>query len=525
MVFSYNNISEAADKISLLAANCRPFLFAIDYEGSECIIIENPLRQQEVLFSFPNASNVCRSQHPCPVFPDMNIHAETFDTYKQRFDIIHDAFKKGDSFVANLTVKTPIETPLSLQQIFWVTDARYSLYVPNRFVCFSPECFITINDEGVIATHPMKGTIDADLPNAAERILNDTKESAEHATVVDLLRNDLSIHAQKVAVPHYRYITKIHTNHGSLLQVSSMITGQLPADWRQHLGAIITSMLPAGSICGAPKSRTVEITRSAEGTARGFYTGIAGYYDGKELDSTVLIRYIEEDSFGNKYYRSGGGITAQSDAHGEYKEMMKKIYLPMRQPTFSEVIRIKNGQPQNLAYHIQRMEKTVWDFYHAKLAPFTLDVPRNLRGIVKCRIVYDKAIRETTLTPYRKKQRQTVAIVHADEIDYRYKSTDRRRLEQLVEDAKTDDIIIIRRGLVSDAGYCNLVFEDEEGCLFTPAEPLLAGTCRQRLIDEGRIKENTIRREDIRNYKYVYFINAMTDLSEAQRFRVEDIIP
>jgi len=87
-------------------------------------------------------------------------------------------------------------------------------------------------------------------------------------------------------------------------------------------------MLPAGSISGAPKKKTIEIIREVEGYERGFYTGIFGYFDGKNLDSAVAIRFIEKQ--GEKLiFKSGGGITYQSDWEKEYEEMQKKVYVPI----------------------------------------------------------------------------------------------------------------------------------------------------------------------------------------------------
>ena len=95
----------------------------------------------------------------------------------------------------------------------------------------------------------------------------------------------------------------------------------------RYIGDIIVLMLPAGSVSGAPKSATIDLIKKAEGESRGFYTGVFGYYDGTELDSAVLIRFIESQN-GQSYYRSGGGITAYSRCEEEYNEVLKKIYLP-----------------------------------------------------------------------------------------------------------------------------------------------------------------------------------------------------
>ena len=174
----------------------------------------------------------------------------------------------------------------------------------------------------------MKGSIDASLPDAEKQIINDSKESAEHATIVDLIRNDLSRVAIQVKVDRYRYIDKINTNQGSLLQVSSQVSGILPKDYHNNLGEIIFNLLPAGSISGAPKSKTLDIINEAENYNRGFYTGIFGIFDGKNLDSSVMIRFIESNN--NKMiFKSGGGITVNSNMEHEYNEMIQKVYLPI----------------------------------------------------------------------------------------------------------------------------------------------------------------------------------------------------
>jgi para-aminobenzoate synthetase component 1 len=91
---------------------------------------------------------------------------------------------------------------------------------------------------------------------------------------------------------------------------------------------VLFTLLPAGSVTGAPKEKTVEIIRAVESYDRGFYTGIFGFFDGQSLTSAVSIRYIEQTTDG-LVFKSGGGITALSDAESEYQEMIKKIYVPV----------------------------------------------------------------------------------------------------------------------------------------------------------------------------------------------------
>jgi para-aminobenzoate synthetase component 1 len=134
--------------------------------------------------------------------------------------------------------------------------------------------------------------------------------------------------AESVRVKRFKYIEKIRTHQGELLQMRWEITGKLPSDYRESLGEILFRLLPAGSICGAPKKKTVEIILNTEGYNRGFYTGVFGYFDGKNLDSAVAIRFLEKQEE-QLVFKSGGGITFQSDWRKEYDEMQKKVYVPV----------------------------------------------------------------------------------------------------------------------------------------------------------------------------------------------------
>jgi para-aminobenzoate synthetase component 1 len=174
----------------------------------------------------------------------------------------------------------------------------------------------------------MKGTADASVPSAKRKLLEDEKEIYEHNTVVDLLRNDISYASINVEVKRYRYIDEIETGKGRLLQVSSEISGDLDSRWYDNPAGTLLKMLPAGSVSGAQKKRTLQIIKEVEGTARGFYTGIFGVFDGEKLATSVNIRYIERRN-GRFFYRSGGGITAFSNPEKEYAEYIKKIYLPV----------------------------------------------------------------------------------------------------------------------------------------------------------------------------------------------------
>ena len=159
-------------------------------------------------------------------------------------------------------------------------------------------------------------------------MLSNKKELYEHNTIVDLIRNDLSMIAKKVRVNKFRYVDKIKKGDQELLQTSTEIQGELPKHWKDEFATLLLKTLPAGSISGAPKKKTLEIISKAEITPRGFYTGIFGVFDGQQIDSAVSIRFIEKIN-DTLFYKSGGGITHLSEMEEEYHELLEKIYVPI----------------------------------------------------------------------------------------------------------------------------------------------------------------------------------------------------
>ncbi len=310
--------------INQLGAERKPFILSLSFSGCEHYLWELDRLPEGVKVAFPSFKHGAEHSESLTrfsrVFPD-------YSRYKKGFEDVQYHLHRGDSYLTNLTGKSEVQSNLSLGQLFDVAVAKYKFHIPDAFTFFSPETFVTIAD-GVIATHPMKGTIDAALPDAAARILSDPKELAEHATIVDLLRNDLSIVATEVAVPRFRYLEELKTSHTHLLQVSSEIIGRLAEGWQGRLGTILSALLPAGSVSGAPKAATCDIIAAAEEEGRGFYTGITLLFGGETVDSCVNIRYVEE-SGGCLYYRSGGGITHQSNCESEYRELTEKVYVPI----------------------------------------------------------------------------------------------------------------------------------------------------------------------------------------------------
>ncbi|UTA70039.1 aminodeoxychorismate synthase component I [Emticicia sp. 21SJ11W-3] len=330
------NRQSAISKIIFFSSENIPFLFLIDFTGNNWVVepLDN-IDSDEIKFWINGKTNdhSIRTEGPDIV---LEKYPMDFAQYKAGFDYVRQQIIHGNSFLVNLTAETPIALNISLEEVFKRSEAKYKLWWKDHFVCFSPEIFVKIDESGLMSSFPMKGTIDAGLLNAGEILLSDRKELYEHTTIVDLIRNDLSRVAEKVWVEQFRYIDKIEThNRSELLQVSSQICAKLNSQWHEQPGEILAALLPAGSITGAPKTKTVEIIRAAEkltyqeGSQRGYYTGVFGIFDGKSVDSGVMIRYIEQKKDGSLTFKSGGGITANSIAEKEYEELIQKIYVPI----------------------------------------------------------------------------------------------------------------------------------------------------------------------------------------------------
>ncbi|MGJ0317423.1 aminodeoxychorismate synthase component I [Aliarcobacter cryaerophilus] len=300
-----------------------PFLFLISYDLEKIYIEKLQNLSQNIKFEIDSKNKKNIKDYSLKKYPI------SFDEYKKKFDLIQDEIKNGNSYLLNLTAQTKIDTNLNLDDIYEASSSLLKLRVKLNnldFVCFSPEKFIDTKDNKIY-TYPMKGTIDSNLTDAKNILLNNKKELAEHTMVVDLLRNDLGKVANNIKVEEFRTFSKIVTKDRELFQTSSIISGDLQNNWQEKIGDILSNILPAGSITGTPKKSTIEILKNIENYDRGFYSGIFGIFDGINLQSFVLIRFIENIN-NELFYKSGGGITSDSTAKEEYEELLNKVYLP-----------------------------------------------------------------------------------------------------------------------------------------------------------------------------------------------------
>lgn len=178
-----------------------------------------------------------------------------------------------------------------------------------------------------------------------------------------------------------------------------------------------------------------------------------------------------------------------------------------------ETIRIENKIPMHLSWHERRMEQAMQECWpgstSVKLAGILHVPPEYSSGSVRCHVLYKAEVTDIIFQAYEKRMVRSLKLVVCDTIDYHLKFRNRNLLESLFSQRETcDDILIVKNGLISDTSMSNIIFYDGRNWL-TPATPLLKGTCRDRLLEEGWLSEADIRPEDLPKFSGCKLINAM----------------
>lgn len=189
---------------------------------------------------------------------------------------------------------------------------------------------------------------------------------------------------------------------------------------------------------------------------------------------------------------------------------------------FVETIKIKDGEAQAIAYHQDRMERTINRFFPSLCGASMPSLRQLIRptadmDFYKARVVYGRqGVEAVEYAPYAMREISSLQVVEDDTIIYDYKSTDRSRLNALVaQRGNCDEIIIVKHGLLTDTSFTNLAIYDGERWL-TPRRPLLLGTKRAALLNEGVVQEADIAVDDLRKASKVSLFNAMIEFGERE---------
>jgi para-aminobenzoate synthetase component I len=542
---------EAFRRMDALGKAGTPFLFVLDYALERPLVLRlDEIDPGRLRFAFPNGSNLpeADAKPRNPEWGIRTIHSLDPEKYRQAFEIAHQAFMAGESYLLNLTASTPVDYCGRLPQLLEHLDAPYRLWVSGEllgqenegFLVFSPESFIRMENDA-IKTFPMKGsrrTSPEQREQAIRTLLEDPKEAAEHVTVVDLLRNDLARISTGVHVPRYRYVEDVRLPDSLLLQTSSEIVGELPSRWREQIGSILRELLPAGSVTGAPKRRTCEHIAIAErilGQSRGHYTGVCGLFDGTNLDSAVMIRFLEDvapldgqPDMRRGCFKSGGGLTVSSNWEREWEELNHKISLPL-EPLLMETMCLRNGQLERIAEHQERTARSgiacfgkvpEWNWGHV----FSTLSEASKAERVRVRLRYTSRNWELETFPYTLRRPDRLFVEDIGGLSYPHKHADRSGLDALRSSCAKKhgldagdlswDLLLVRGDEILETSYTAVILEID-GLLWTPEHPMLPSTRIASLLRNSIVRPRRLLLKHLALASKLCLVNAMVGLEDA----------
>ncbi len=185
--------------------------------------------------------------------------------------------------------------------------------------------------------------------------------------------------------------------------------------------------------------------------------------------------------------------------------------------SFLETIKVVDGEIFNLDYHQNRYESVLESLGVQKKEDLSIYINPPEFGLYRCRLLYTKDTIDVSYHKYKKRDISSLKLVFDNTIEYSNKSTCRDDIDKLFDKKEDcDDILIIKNLLVTDTSIANIAFYTDNGWI-TPKQPLLKGTTRARLIEEGKLSEIDIKVQDLRNFSKVALLNAMIDFDILDR--------
>lgn len=183
-----------------------------------------------------------------------------------------------------------------------------------------------------------------------------------------------------------------------------------------------------------------------------------------------------------------------------------------------ESLCVQDGNLLNAHWHRLRFQKAFKSLFNTSPTFDLLEciqIPQTFaQGRVKLKVLYNATERDFQFQHYKTQNIKSLRLVVTEDLDYSHKYSKREKLENLfaLRD-NCDDILIVRKGLITDSSYANVIFFDGSDW-WTPSHPLLEGTCRARLLTQGLIKEKIIKVVDLKNFKGLKLINALRDMDQ-----------
>ena len=416
------------------------------------------------------------------------------DTYQVNYSFPLTASFDGDAYA---WYRTLCETQ-GAQHSAYVDLGRYQV------LSLSPELFFERRGDRVV-TKPMKGTVrrgrwSGEDEELAQWLRQSTKDRAENVMIVDLLRNDLG----KVSVPGTVHVSSLFEleRFETVWQMTSTVESTLRDG--TALADLMTALFPCGSITGAPKIRTMQIIRDLERFPRTAYTGTIGLVKpGGDCVFNVAIRTVVIDTQSKQAtFGVGGGVTSDSTAEREYEECLVKtrfLNSPAVEFQLFESMLLEEGEYFLLAEHLERLRNSAsyfgFDFPEEEIRSALGSVAGASALKVRLTLWKDGRI-ETQVSPLGPVVDQQVRLATTP-VD----SSNRFLFHKTtMRDFSADVVYWNERGEVTESGIANIVARID-GQLYTPpiSSGLLAGTFRNHLLAEGKIKERVITVEELKN--------------------------
>ncbi len=404
----------------------------------------------------------------------------------------------------------------------------------ERVLSFSPEMLFRLEQGGRVVTRPMKGTAPRD--EEEDWLRRDTKSRAEHVMIVDLLRNDLGrvCEAGSVAVEEMFAVERYRT----LLQMTSTIAGRLRPG--TGLGEVMRALLPAGSMTGAPKRRTVELLREVEGRPRGIYSGAIGFAgpEGQAVFS-VPIRTVE---LGGDRLRMGvgGGVVADSRPEAEWAECWLKARFLTEVGEPFEVVETMQWNGSHylwLEEHMDRLEPSAgalgYRFDRSQTVQRLQAFGRGLRGARRVRLTLarDGAMRleDSALELWDEPLQVSLARepVWSGDTFLMHKTTFRPvydgELGRVRAEGFQEALFANERGELTEGAISSVVLR-VGGRWVTPpiSAGVLPGVARGILLRRGEAEERVVLEGELEGAEAVVMVNGVRGVAQVRRMRMRD---
>jgi para-aminobenzoate synthetase/4-amino-4-deoxychorismate lyase len=456
--------------------------------------------------------------------------------HRRVVDKIREYIAAGDTYQVNFTFRLRASFCGDAWGLFRkfcrVQPSEFAGYLDDgeRKICSaSPELFFDLRGDALVC-RPMKGTARRGVDSAtderlARMLAKSSKNRAENAMIVDMIRNDAGrvARAGGVCVASAFDVERYPTLH--------QMTSTVKARTKSPLPEIMRAMFPCASITGAPKIRTAQIIRELESTPRGVYTGAVGYVlPGRIARFSVGIRTAVVDaSAASAEYGVGGGIVWDSLPANEYRECLLKAEILSADAEEFELLESilyeGAGRYFLLEEHLRRIESSARYFgfavdiaaVRARLSELAAALP-NVQHKVRLLVGRTGAMRtEAAQVPVARQDRPWRLRVAKKPVSSRdvflYHKTTRRSVYDAAMSSRGDgdDVLLFNQhGQVTETCIANIVVEIG-GRRYTPPVRcgLLAGTFREELLREGKIETRVITLEQLRKADAVYAVNSV----------------